>query len=320
MTNKTSAKNRSFKGESSFRAIAELVCIVNRAKSQREIDNAGRQLLDLARFAHLTREEQICTDASKLVLHVPVSHGLHLAADYYRVISQEELVGDRDALVRVAYGAPFEYRARVIHHIGYGYEIEGDIAEAARYYIEAAAVANDQDCLSRFWALSGLAYLRSEEGDHVGAIAGFEALFPSVSVLSQVYPTLYADHLNNFAVVLSKAGMTKRAERAINAALASPFAARFPEWRETQRGIEEAAHKQPHKRSPAFGILSVMPRPSRAAKESRPRPTKKAVRLLVFTSVRPACTGTVLNVVFPTRSVVSLLERYVKTVRIRDRP
>jgi tetratricopeptide (TPR) repeat protein len=310
MMNKTIAKNRSFKGESSFRGIAELVRIVNRAKSQHEMDNTGRQLLDLARFARLTREEQICSDASKLVLHVPVSHDLHLAADYYRIISQKELVDARNALVRVADGAPLEYRARVIHHIGYGYEIEGDIAEAARYYIEAAALANDQDCLCRFHALSGLAYLRSEEGDHAGAVAGFEALFPMVRVLSQVYPTIYAEHLNNFAAVLSRAGMTKRAERAINAVLASPFAARFPEWHETQREIEGAA-KQSRQSAPTVKSDVTQPR---AARER----IRKA--LSFFLVVRIRSNSTVARSHFPSESVVSLLERYVKTVRIRDRP
>jgi len=310
MTNKTSVKNRSFKGESSFWSIAELVRIVNCATSQREIDNAGLRLLDLARIARLTREEQACSDASKLVMSMPVSHGLHLAADYYRIISQKELVCARDVLIRVAYSAPLEYRARVTYQIGYGYEIEGNAAEAARYYIEAAALAGDQDYLSRLHALSGLAYLRSEEGDHAGAVAGLEALLPMVRVLSRVYPIIYAEHLNNFAAVLSRAGMTDQAERAIAAALASTFAVRFPEWRETELEIEEAA-KQSRQSAPT-GKSDLIQLP--AARERVRKP------LGLFTVVRRRSNSTVARSDFPAGIVVSLLERYVRTVRIRDRP
>ena len=264
MTSSASVRNLVLKGGSSFAGLAEVVCALRRVKSQHELESAALQLLDLARTARLVRHPQMCNNASNTVLNLPVSPVLHVAADYYRTISREEFdtVRARSALVRAADNVPPEFRARIIFQVGRGYELEGNIDEAARYYIEAAQAARGLDPLSRVHALCNLADLRSEEGDNARAVAHFESLSPIVRALSQVYSVTYCDYLNNFAVVLSRAGLVDEARRNLRTALASPFAPRFPEWQQTEREIEEAATKELRKSPPTLRTLTVTPRPA----------------------------------------------------------
>jgi tetratricopeptide (TPR) repeat protein len=318
-TSSASARNIVLKGASSFAGLAEVVRALHRVKSQYELDSAALRLLDLARMARVVRQPEICRSASNTVLSLPVSYALHTAAGYYETISgsKSDIVCLRTALGRAADGAPPEFRARIVFQIGYGYEAEGNIEEAARYYVETARAARGVDALSRVHALCSLAYLRSQEGDHALAVADFESLSPIVHVLSRVSPLIYCDYLNNFALVLSRAGLFEEARRSLRIALASSFAPRFPEWRETENEIEEAAQKEPRRRSATATVVAIpTPRGSPRKAPIRAPQNSPTVFLLVIAR-RPQVTGLTSR----ERNIVSpLLERYVKTVRIRDQP
>jgi hypothetical protein len=78
-------------------------------------------------------------------------------------------------------------------------------------------------------------------GDHRGAVADLERMFPIARITSSLQPYAYYDYLNALAVELREVGRLEQARRASEIALASPYAHAYPEWRET---FDEIAAKQ----------------------------------------------------------------------------
>jgi tetratricopeptide (TPR) repeat protein len=198
--------------------------------------------------------------------------------------------------------------------MGHLYNSEGDLEEALRYFAEAGKAAARSDPLVSAQAALSIAVIQGALGDNAGALRNFESLWPIIQSVSSAYPHLRGSHLNNLAVVLSATGRREEARVAIQAALSFPLAHRFPDWRETQREIEEAAKQKPRKRAPKGKVLAAA-RPERAAKKL-PKPPG----IFVVAIVGPVCISNLLSLRHSGPHVVSLLERYVKTVRIRDRP
>jgi tetratricopeptide (TPR) repeat protein len=360
MSNSTIAKSLFLKGESSFVGLAEIISALHRVKSQKTLDCVASEAIEVARRARLIRRPELCESASALVLDVPASPSLHAVAEYYQATSHRIRFADvpksREMLTHCAdYTAP-EYLPRVILEIGATYDSQGDASEAVRYYLEADRAAETKDPLTRTQALWNVAFLRSLEGDHQGAVEQMEALFALVCSLSHVYPATYPEYLNNLAVVLCRAGLVERAERAVDAALASPFADRFPEWHETKTEIAEAAAAEPHKISPTLRIAPARLPAAQSGKDTRPEPVAERapapLRLARLLGPEKAIARTaagnrvvtrssnllVRNVFFlyliwpircgpcipikavSDRSLAPILKRYIKTARTRGPP
>jgi tetratricopeptide (TPR) repeat protein len=318
MSSITINKSLFLKGQSSFAGFTEIVGAVRSVKSQRALNYVSAEVIDLARHAWLSRGMEICRAASTLVLALDVSPSLRTVAEYYKSLSEPERVADpvanRTSLIRTADECGEEYLPRIILLVGNSYHREENYGEALRYYIEAAKAARDQDVLSRAQSVWNIAVLESDCGDSAGALRRFESICPIVGALCHWYPALYAKYLNNLAALLAENRRVGESRQAIEVALASPFAHRFPEWRETQREIEEAAKQEQRKRAPTGQVLAPA-RPARPAKKL-PKPP----RVFVATIVDPVRISNLLSFRHSSPHVVSLLERYVKTVRIRDRP
>jgi tetratricopeptide (TPR) repeat protein len=210
------------------------------------------------------------------------------------------------------------YLARAILELACSYDHEGNLPEALRYYVEATEAAIGTDRLAGVHAAASTAVLRSDEGDHAGALRDLHRLSCVIRSISHAYPHVYYEYANNLAVVLTRTGRIKEARQAIQVALASPLAPRYPEWHDTAREIEEAARTEPHRVTPTIKIAAatLAARP----KQALHRLTKRPRRVLFIARVRFDLTGTEVPLRFSSRNIVSLLDRYVKTVRIRDRP
>ncbi|HWX42874.1 MAG TPA: hypothetical protein VN345_17130 [Blastocatellia bacterium] len=360
MSNNTIAKSLFLKGESSFVGLAEIINALHCVKSQKVLDSIASEAIELARRARLIRRPDVCERASALVLDVPASPSLQTVAEYYQAVSRQIRLADvaetREFLTRSAGRTASEYHPRIIVEIGFTYDNEGDISEALRYYVEADRAAGTRDPLARTQALWNIAFLRSLEGDHRGAVEQMEALFPLVRSLSHIYPSIYSEYLNNLAVVLCQAGLVERAGQAVDAALTSPFAARFPEWHETKREIAEAAAADPHKISPTLRLAPARLPAAQSGKDTRPEPVAEpapaALRLARLLGPEKAIARTtagnrvvtrssnllVRNVFFlyliwpircgpcipikaaSDRSLAPILKRYIKTARTRGPP
>jgi tetratricopeptide (TPR) repeat protein len=311
-----------FKGASSFFESAQIIDSLRYVKSQKTIEAIARGAIELARDGWMLRRTEFCNWASSLVLGLDVSPKLQAVAEYYRSLSEPERDGgaepSRRALIQAADRCLSEHFPRIILVLGRSHHNAGDHREALRYYLEAWKSARDHDALTQMSALWNVAMVDYDRGCYADALRRFEGLFPVVRALSHRYPVHYYDYLNNLAGLLSQNGRTEESRHAIEIALASPFADRFPEWRETQKEIEEAAQKEP-RRSPA--TVTVVPALRARPREAPARVLGKPPKTFVIVVVRLDQVGGIAPFrPASVRALASLLERYVKTVRIRDSP
>jgi tetratricopeptide (TPR) repeat protein len=323
MPKSTTTKSLFLKDESSFGGLSKITGALELVNSQNTLDSLAREINEIARRARVSRQKELCSKASAAVLGLQVSKGLRGVAEFYASLSQQDGVSDtrrfRQELARKADTAEPAFLGRVILEIACTYDCEGDLSEARRYYLEAAKAAGATDRLTSVQAAANTAVLRSEYGDHLGALQDMWRLFPVIKIASHTYPHIYYKYANNLAVVLSRAGRTDNSRRAIQVALASPLAPRFPEWHETAREIEEAARKEPRRNSPTLRITAAEVRRP-AANQAPIRKTRDRNRILFIAVARRAKNAADNPIVSKNRRITSLLQRYVKTVRIRDRP
>jgi tetratricopeptide (TPR) repeat protein len=323
MPKSTTTKSLFLNDESSFVGLSKIVGALHLVNSQNALDTVEREIIEIARRARVSRDTELCSRASKVVLALPASNGLRSVAEFYADLSQRAAAidahGFRQALLRRADSAEPAYVARIILEVACTYDLAGDLSEAVRYYAEAAKAASATDGLMAIQAAASLAVLRSEDGDHPGALQDLWRLFSVIRSISHTYPHVYYEYSNNLAVVLSRAGRTEDSRRAIRIALASPLAPRFPEWRDTAREIEEAARKEPRRESPTLRITAAEVRRP-AANQAPVRKTRNRQGILFIATARRAKPAADNPIVSKNRCITSLLQRYVKTVRIRDRP
>lgn len=92
---------------------------------------------------------------------------------------------------------------------------------------------------------SDLSIHRSLDGDHQGALLLLQGVAKLMESVKGVYPALYCNYLNSLAYELAALGEVAAAWHYNAKALASPYAARYPEWRETRLEIAEQLLPKP---------------------------------------------------------------------------
>ena len=174
------------------------------------------------------------------MLTLPLSDQLESVARYYEALCTWRR-GDTDAarrsLERVIEESPQQYRARALQIIGLTYHECGDVDAAVPLYVAAGKAAANCDLLTAAYSQSMTAVVRSLHGDHQRALADLEKLFPVFREVCKYYPAPYYEFLNSLAVELGEVGRIAEAEAACAIALASPFAAVYPNWTETRDEI-----------------------------------------------------------------------------------
>jgi tetratricopeptide (TPR) repeat protein len=270
----------------------------------------------------MLREPELSQNAIEQVLKLDVSFKLRAVAEYYRNLDQPDCTVDlnasRKALALAMRESGNEYFPRILLVLGRSYHTEQNRTEALAHYIEVGKAARrGNDNLSATQASWNVAMLDFDHCNYRDALGQFEGLFPIVKALAHRYPVLYPKYLNNLAALLAQNGRLQESRHAIAIALASPVAARFPEWRETEKEIEEAAQKEPHRRPATATVVAISASKGRPRKAPIRAPQNSPTVFLLVIARRPQATGVTSrehNIVSP------LLERYVKTVRIRDSP
>jgi len=207
----------------------------------------GHELAAIARQAYLARQIDAIKQACRLMIalpvskHLPVSKELENVARYFQALctrKEGDSAGARQLLEFVAEEAAPQYRARALQVIGLTYQEQGQVDDALPFYLGAAKTATTCDPLTLAESQQMIAVLRSIHGDHKRALTLLEDLFPLIRSISKEYPAVYYTFLNHFAVELGEVGRVTEAEAAVSIALASPFAAAYPEWSETRQELE----------------------------------------------------------------------------------
>jgi tetratricopeptide (TPR) repeat protein len=302
--------------------LAKVISASAHFASSRELEAMGSQLVDIARQARVLRRTDLVEIASQAILSLPLSFDIHIAGISYAAYCQQqrgEVEESRVVLSRVADSAASGFRERAIFEVGTTYFRQGDITQALYFYIESAKAAKGIDHIIYIESLCMLAACSGVNGDHRRASCDLEQLFPLVHSLSGRYPAFYFDYLNSLAVEFSEVGRVEEANKAIDDALASPFADRYPEWAETKREIAQKAKER--RKSPAL-IIAVPSALPETAPDATAQPSRNATSVsLVELGLRfPSEVAASASIIESQLEVIPILERYIKCARIRDRP
>jgi hypothetical protein len=280
----------------------------------------GSALTEVARQAHLLREQHIVAWASQVIRDLPLPSRLQAVSRYYSLYCEAHgPEQSRAILADVADQAAVGQRERAILGIATSYFESVDFANAAYFYAETARASASADLFAQTAACKGMAACRGMQGDHLGALRDLQKLWPVIHSLSRTYPTLYYDYLNSLAVELGELRKFPEARAAIAIALSSPFAAVYPNWSDTQREIEEAAAKELPKPSPAY-VIVVPPAPTAAPAAATARTTGPATSVaLIDPGLRFRAKLFVHSSIIQSQlAVTPILGRYIKCARIRD--
>ena len=221
----------------------QILVLAKEAHKTDALINLGNNVIALAEQAYLLRQMDIVEEAVKLSQTLPLSDDYKWAIKYYEAVCagrKREIDKANSLFESVAENAPLQYRAKALLSLGTGFLWHADDKESAlKFFNEASYVAHNHvgDLQTSLNAHRMLAVVRSAEGDHEGALAGLESLFPIVRAVASKYPPVYYDYMNNLAVEMGETGRLEEAFNASRIALSSPFAGVYNEWRETQADL-----------------------------------------------------------------------------------
>ncbi len=148
----------------------------------------------------------------------------------------------------VTESAPPRYRARALISLGANSFYKGDYGFALSAYREASRFVSHSGLLDPYATVHTqkmVAVINSLEGNHRNALALLENLFPLTRSMRSWHPHAYYDYMNSLAVELCEVGRLEEAKNVSQIVLASPFAAAYPEWRETLDEIELRGWRAP---------------------------------------------------------------------------
>jgi tetratricopeptide (TPR) repeat protein len=200
------------------------------------------RLIRLAEHALSLRDMGTLEAVSLALMNLPIVNAKQIGQYYkalvinrngqkYEALSLLEIVADE---------GPLRYRARAIQSMGGVHHELGRPGEALRLYpdaIRALSAANIRDPLTALLVHLEVTCIKSETGDHRGALADYERLSPLVQTVARQNPLYFYFYHNELAVELVESGRIAEAEGACAIALASPFASAYPEWSETRDEI-----------------------------------------------------------------------------------
>jgi len=204
----------------------------------------GDRLVALADHAYGLRQIDTVEKARDFLLNLPLGAEYESIGRYYQALCIYQRGSSADARVlleQMAETLPIRFREKARLAISVICYESGDLQSFSMLNLEASrvAVSSDwRDPRTFVTAQHNLAVLKSVDGDHRGALADFERLFPLARALGRWRPYLYYDYVNSLAVELMEVGRLEEARNAAKIVLASPFAGAFPQWRETSDDIE----------------------------------------------------------------------------------
>lgn len=236
------------------------------------------KLASIADHAHTSRQFDLVGCVGKLLLELPFSRRWESVAHYYEALSlnrgsRGDTASAGTMFEQVADKASLQYRARAMLALGANSLAASDNRTATFFYREAMRIGARDDAFAPAtlcFASWMTAVVKAMEGDHRGALADLESMFPLVRLASSVQPYAYYEYLNTLAVELTEAGRLEEARNASRIVLASPFASAYPEWRETRDEIQLKGLRS-SRSVVAFG--HKIPEPSNLVRLPLPKPS-----------------------------------------------
>lgn len=253
-------------------------CLAQTAHSHETFVKLTNELIRYAEQALVIRDVEALDEVSGLLMNLPVDAASQIGSYYYSLsIYRKGQRDEADALLEeIADDGPITYRARAIQSLGANLHADGQIDEALRFQFEALKAASYRDDLqTTLMALWEISILKSLEGDHKGALSDLKSLRPLVNLAAKQKPFYFYAFQVDLAVDLGELGHVTEAEATLDIALASPYAAAYPNWAETRLELEA-------KRTSATPSVVAFTRPSEVIPAPQTQPSQKPNRVVAF--------------------------------------
>jgi hypothetical protein len=231
--------------------------LISGYRSKHLLKQLADNLIVAAEHAYSARQMDKLEILSNTILGLPLPSSYHQAANYFHGVRLSRFGEWSEAqrlFERVASGRTHEYTARAIQALATIYNLRGDVHTAIRGHVEAGRIASHNgrvDLLTSVFVQRNLAIYKSIDGDHSGALVDLQRMQPLAYTFTSSYPAMYYDYLNSVAVELGEVGRLEEARRTAQRVISSPYAARFPEWRET---YDEIVEKQQSRTRSAISV------------------------------------------------------------------
>jgi tetratricopeptide (TPR) repeat protein len=197
-----------------------------------------RNLLQAAEQAYTLRRFEDLEQISGLLACLPgaMNHALYYRAlCLWRSGNRAEAQATVERLTAVG---PAELQAKALLTLGGYNSKKGNYSDALILYAESLkAGAGDPQTALRAYA--NISEIRSLEGDHAASLAHLERIEPLVLSVARVNPFFLYSHHNDLACELAALGRTDEARAHSRVACSSPVAAKYDEWQDTARELQE---------------------------------------------------------------------------------
>ena len=212
--------------------------------TEQAINGLGRRLIAIAHRAFTFRQIEIVEQASQMLMSLPLSDQYRSIGLYYHSLNlrrQGQVAEAQTTLEGLVDRVSVQYRGRVIMSLAGLATDRGDFQSALPLYIEAGRAAYDKNWRDWFTCLTTqrmLSVIKGVDGNHSGALADLESLFPIARTIGRWYPNEFYNYLNSLAIELGEVGRLEEASNVCKIVLASPLLSAYPEWRETWDDIQ----------------------------------------------------------------------------------
>jgi tetratricopeptide (TPR) repeat protein len=211
----------------------------------------GNRLVAIADRAYALRQMDVVEQTSHLLLNLPLPRDYGRIARYYQaycIKRSGQFDKARLLFERIVEEVPPAYKARAIVALGSVAFDSGHYQSALPLYLEAGRAATCSrrfDPLATFFTGHMLSVLKSIDGNHRGALADLERMFPLVRAIGSSYPPIYHNYLNSLTVEMIEVGRLEEARNLSRIVLATPYANAYPEWRETGADLAVRGYRSP---------------------------------------------------------------------------
>jgi tetratricopeptide (TPR) repeat protein len=229
-------------------------------------EQLGDRLIYLAEQARTFRQIDTLSELALVLSNLPIERYRTIGQYYLALTIYRKGQGLEQAAAmfeEVASDGPLTYRAEAMLSLSSLSLIKQEPDETIRYCLEAAKAGNLDTSIS---ALKAIAILKGLEGHHRAALNDLEKLYPMFRYAS---PYTYFDYMNSYAVELAEVGRLQEARGVSSLVISSPFAAHYPECRET---FSEVSRKLYKNRSSV-----TVPAPKEQPEVERPQPKDNVI-------------------------------------------
>jgi tetratricopeptide (TPR) repeat protein len=201
-------------------------------KQVSSFNELGNRLVRIAEYERAFRRYDNVNEAAQLLVNLPLVEYQTIGQYYLGLCDYGKGIDPIETFEHVAETAPTRYRILAMQSLAAIGTRRGDHNSQLFWLLESFKIAPS------IQSFRGIAILKAIEGNHKEAVTDFEKYLP---LLQYAEPYVHYDFLNSYAVELGEVGRIQEARNICKVILESPFAAAYPEWRETANDLSQSS-------------------------------------------------------------------------------